>query len=90
MNEEVISETTTNNKRIGITTIAYPFDCFDNFDDWFLFDIEKGYNTCSKLARLMCYDESMTQKEEDEQRELAIDRLIELDPLDVYKKVVKQ
>lgn len=88
MNEELNTDQSI--KRIGITTIDNPFDCFENFDDWFLFDIEKGYNTCSKLARLMCYDESMTQKEEDEQRELAIDRLIELDPLNVYKKVTKK
>lgn len=76
-----------NEQTVGITTIDNPFDYFEQFENWYLFDMEKGYNTCSRLARLMSYDESMTQKEEDEQRELAIDRLVELDPFDIYRKI---
>ena len=50
-------------KRIGITTIDNPFDCLDDFENWFLFDIEKGYYTCNKLARIANKFDGMTNKE---------------------------
>ena len=76
-------------KRIGITTFDNPYDPFDQFTLWFLFDVEKGYNTCSYLARIANLYEDMTQKEEDEEVERAIDQIIENDFLNIYKKVSK-
>ena len=76
-------------KEIAITTIDNPFDPFDDFTSWFLFDIEKGYYTCNKIARLSKMTEDMTDKEEMEEIERVIDRLIELDPLDIYKKITR-
>lgn len=78
------------NKRVSITTIDNPFDPIEDFASWFDFDVEKGYYTCSKLARISNVTENMTQQEEDEEVERAIDRLIEIDPLDLYQKVVKE
>lgn len=77
-------------RQVSITTIDNPFDPLDDFTSWFMFDIEQGYYTCSKLARLTKTTESMTEKEEIEEIERAIDRLIEIDPLDLYKKVIKE
>lgn len=77
-------------RQINITTIDNPFDPFDDFVSWFMFDIEKGYYTSSKLARLTNLVEGMTDKEESEEIERAIDRLIEIDPLDIYIKVVRE
>ena len=77
-------------KRVNITTIDNPFDPFDDFASWFDFDIEKGYYTSSKIARLTNLTDDMTEKEENEEVERAIDRLIEIDPLDIYIKVVKE
>jgi len=76
-------------RRFTITTIDNPFNPFDDFNSWFLFDIEKGYYTCSKLARLTNVSEGMTEKEEINEVERAIERLIELDPLDIYRKIEK-
>lgn len=76
-------------KRIGITTFDNPYDPFDQFTLWFLFDVEKGYNTCSYLGRIANLYEDMTQKEEDEEVERAIDQIIENDFLNIYKKVSK-
>lgn len=72
---------------VMLTTIDNPFNPFEQFDDWYLFDMEKGYNTCGKLARLIKRTEGMTQKELQDENEKAIDRIIELDFLDLYKKV---
>ena len=76
-------------KRIGITTFDNPYDPFDQFTLWFLFDVEKGYNTCSYLGRIANLYEDITQKEEDEEVERAIDQIIENDFLNIYKKVSK-
>lgn len=77
------------NKKISITTIDNPFDPFEEFDEWFMFDIEKGYYTCSKLARLIDIEEELSYDQEDELLEEAINKLIEIDPLDIYIKVTK-
>ena len=73
-----------------LTTVDNPFDPFEQFTSWQLFDIEKGYNTCSYLARIAHLSDDMTQKEEDEEIERAIDEIIMVNPLDIYKKVRRQ
>lgn len=77
-------------KRFNITTIDNPFNPFEDFTSWHLFDTEKGYYTSSKLARLTHLTDDMTEKEENEEVERAIDRLIEIDPLDIYIKVTQE
>lgn len=73
-----------------LTTFDNPFDPFEQFTSWFLFDVEKGYNTCSYLARIAQVSEDSTQKEESEEIERAIDRIISLDPFNIYKKVQRK
>ena len=77
----------TNNKKVAITTFDNPFNPFKDYDSWLMFDIEKGYNTNSKLARLINIQYDMSEVEQEQIIEKAIDRLIEIDPLDVYKKI---
>ena len=77
-------------KQITVTTIDNPFNPFDDFTSWFMFDIEKGYYSCSKLARLTNLTDDMTEKEEFEEIERAVNRLIEIDPLDIYIKVTRE
>lgn len=69
-----------------ITTFDNPFDPFEQFEDWRRFDEEKGYNSCSRIARLAEFSDDMTQKEIDEETERAIDTLIEIDFLNIYEK----
>lgn len=76
-------------RKFSITTIDNPFNPFVDFDNWFLFDVEKHYYTLSKLARLSNVTDSMSSKEEAKEVERAIERLIEIDPLDLYVKVYK-
>lgn len=73
-----------------LTTIDNPYDPFDQFTNWLLFDKEKGYNSCEKIARLAKVSDDMSQKEIDEETERAIDRLIELDFTDTFTKVTKK
>lgn len=79
------------NKRIvSITTIDNPFDPIDDFDNWLQFDIEKGYYTCSYLSRIAKTSDLLTDYEYMLEIERAIDEIIELDFMKMYKKVVKE
>ena len=73
-----------------LTTVDNPFDPFEQFTSWFLFDVEKGYNSCSLLARIAKLSDEMTQKEIDEETERAIDEIIEFDFLNIYKKATRK
>ena len=70
-----------------LTTYDNPFNPFEQFSSWFLFDVEKGYNTCSYLARIAKLSDKMSQQEEDEEVERAIDEIIKYDVEDIYQKV---
>ena len=73
-----------------LTTIDNPYNPFKQFDSWFLFDVEKGYNSCGKLARIANVSESMSEIEFNNEIDSAIDKLIKVDFLDIYKKVTKE
>ena len=73
-----------------LTTIDNPFNPFTQFDSWFLFDVEKGYNSCSRLARFARTSEQLTEKENDEEIERAIDEIIKYDFMNIYMKVRKK
>lgn len=72
-----------------LTTIDNPFDPFEDFDKWFLFDVDHGYNSCGFLARIAKVSDQMTEKEIEEEKERAIDEIIKNDFLNIYKKVSK-
>ena len=74
----------------ALTTYDNPFDPFTQFDSWFAFDTEKGYYTCSRIARLTNLTDDMSEVERNEEIERAIDKIIEIDVLDIYKKVKRE
>jgi hypothetical protein len=74
-------------KDCKLTTFDNPFDPFDEFDSWNAFDVEKGYNCACYLARVANITEDMTQKEEALEIERAIDEIVALNPLHIFKKV---
>ena len=78
---------TTNNSKVMLTTIDNPFNPFDDFTSWFMYDVEKGYNTCSYLARIAKTSEQFTEKENDEEIERAIDEIILHDFMNIYVKL---
>ena len=73
-----------------LTTFDNPYDPFEQFTSWNLFDIEKGYNTCSYLARIAKISDDMTDKEEQEETNRAIDEILQHDFLNIYKKVERK
>ena len=73
-----------------LTTVDNPFDPFEQFTSWLLFDDEKGYNTCGKLARITQFSDDMTEKEREIETYRAIDEIIDHDFLGIYVKAYKK
>ena len=67
------------NGSCALTTFDNPFDPFERFSDWFLFDVGKGYNTCSYLARIAKTSEQFSDEENEQEIERAIDEIIKHD-----------
>ena len=72
---------------VAITTKDNPYNPFTEFSQWFLFDVEKGYDTCSYLGRVAKTCDSFTDYENEVEVERAIDDIIRNDFMDIYKKV---
>lgn len=73
--------------KVGLTTVDNPFNPLTEFDPWFRFDMQKGYNTCAYLDRIAKVTPNMSEKEEASEIERAIDEIIKNDFLNLYKKV---
>lgn len=73
-----------------LTTIDNPYDPFEQFTSWLLFDNEKGYNSSSYLMRIAKLDDSMTLDEQNIEIERAIDDILAHDFIGIYKKVSKK
>lgn len=74
----------------ALTTVDNPFDPFEDFTSWFLFDVEKGYNSCDYLGRIARTSDSLSDEENNREVERAIDEIIKYDFMNVYKKVKRK
>ena len=75
--------------KVKLTTFDNPFDPFEQFESWFLFDVQKGYNSCDLLGRIAKTSDQLTEEENDEEVERAIDQIIKYDYENIYKKVTR-
>lgn len=73
--------------KCALTTVDNPFNPFTQFDQWFRFDSDKGYNSSQYLDRIARTSDQLSETENDAEIERAIDEIIKYDVLDVYKKV---
>lgn len=73
--------------RCALTTIDNPYDPFEQFTQWFLFDEEKGYHSTSYLGRIARTSDQLSEEENDKEIERAIDEIIKYDIAGIYKKV---
>lgn len=76
-------------RQCALTTFDNPYDPFTQFDSWFLFDVEKGYNSCSYLGRIARTSDALSEEENEREVERAIDEIVKHDFMNVYKKVIK-
>lgn len=74
-------------KQVALTTFDNPYDPITDFVQWMMFDEEKGYHTCAYLGRIAKTSEQLSDEENDEEIEKAIDEIIKYDFMNIYKKV---
>ena len=77
-------------RRCALTTHDNPYDPFKQFDQWFLFDVERGYNTCAYLGRIARTSDQLSEEENCFEVERAIDEIIKFDFMNKYKKVYEK
>jgi hypothetical protein len=73
-----------------LTTFDNPYDPFEQFASWFLFDEEKGYGSCSYLARIARTSDQLSEEQNNLEVERAIDEIIKYDFRNIYKKVKRK
>ena len=70
-----------------LTTIDNPYDVFDEYDEWYTFDMNANHHTPALLARVANVSNELSDRDYAIAIEDAIDDIIALDPLLIYKKV---
>ncbi|MGM9968887.1 MAG: hypothetical protein ACI35S_00655 [Anaeroplasma sp.] len=74
-------------RSVMLTTIDNPYNPFKDFDKWFLYDVEHGYNSCQYLDRIAKTSDNLTDYENFLEIERAIDEIIKYDFMKIRKKV---
>ena len=67
---------------VALTTVDNPYDPFNDFYSWFMFDESKGYHSCSYIGRIAKTSEQLSDEENDQEIEKAIDLVSIADSLD--------
>lgn len=73
----------------ALSTKDNPFNPFTEFDKWYSYDESHGYHSCSYLARMAVVSESLSDSENEEEIESAIDEIVSTDPFHNFIKVTK-
>lgn len=63
-------------KEFALTTSDNPYDPITKFDEWYEYDEEKGYHTCSYLARIAKIGAGLPDTINDDIIETAIDEIV--------------
>lgn len=74
----------------ALTTFDNPYDPFDQFNSWFMYDTDKGYNSCGYLDRIAKTSDELSDEENRKEIERAIDEIIKYDFMNIYKKIKRK
>ena len=72
---------------VALTTVDNPFDPIDAFDNWYAFDLLKGYDSCGLLARIAKTSDTLSDKEYELEVERAIDEIVKYDLENKFVKI---
>lgn len=72
-----------------LTTVDNPFDPFTEFDEWFAWDRDAGYNSPSLLARIAKVSDELSEPDQDVAIRDAIDEIVEENVSGMFKKVAR-
>lgn len=70
-----------------LTTEDNPYNPFTQFDDWYAFDEQMGYHSCSYLDRIISTSDELSIPDQLVALEEAIDEIVKFNLTGNYKKV---
>lgn len=70
-----------------ITTVDNPYNPFEDFEKWFVWDHIAGYNSCERMAAFASDSKNLTAEEELIDNEKAIDQVVLNDFTNLFRKV---
>lgn len=79
--------TETTKKAVALTTWDNPYNPIDDFASWFGFEVEKGYDSSGLLARFARTSSLLSDEENDQEVNRAIDEILANDPTGMYRKI---
>ena len=59
-----------------LSTDDNPYNPYLNWDEWYQFDEDKGYHSCSYLGRLVKTVDNLSDKDYERMIDLAIDEIV--------------
>ena len=74
-------------RKYALTTVDNPYDRNENFEMWFLWDVNHGYNTVDLEIQQANLTYDMTEDEENEAIDNAINKIMSNDLFSIYKRI---
>jgi hypothetical protein len=85
MADEVMSEVVR--PEFMLTTVDNPYDPFTQWDEWYAWDMHAGYHTPGLLARVVRTSDDLSDADQHQAIQDAIDECVRENVLGVLKKV---
>lgn len=76
-----------NGSKYALTTFDNPYNPFSQFEEWLMFDNNKGYCSCAYLARIAHTSDQLSEEENNYEINRAINEILDNDFIGIYKKV---
>lgn len=73
-----------------LTTIDNPYNPFTNFDEWYAYDVQHGYDTCGYIARIANVSYALPDLDNEEEIDRAITDIIIHNSYGFYKIITKE
>lgn len=73
-----------------ITTSDNPFDPFDEWDEWFNWDMIHGYNTPGLLARVNVTSDTLSEADQEADREQAMKDIVHENVNGMYVMITRE
>lgn len=74
---------------VMLTTIDNPYNPFLQYEDWYAFDVKKGYNTCAYLARITMSSDDLSEADQALAINDAIDSIVAMNLSGKHIKVTR-
>jgi hypothetical protein len=74
--------------QVMLSLASNPYDPFDQYDDWLLFDRREGFDTAGLIARLVSTSDALSEPDQELAVENAVDSILANPSFaGLYKKV---